>query len=139
MFSATPLTDYFKRKPKLLFLIDGSGALLTAFLLFVVLSNFSEYVGMPQLVLDCLSIIAFSFSIYSFACYLFLKNRWPVFINIIAIANLLYCAATLFLLFAYYQQLTVLAVLYFSLEIGVIIVLCSLEFRVASKLQSGTR
>jgi hypothetical protein len=41
-------------KSKDLFLMDGIGALLTAFLLFFVLKTFNEFVGMPEHVLTFL-------------------------------------------------------------------------------------
>ena len=43
------------QKPRALFLVDGIGAFITAFLLLVILRTFNEYVGMPPAVLTCLT------------------------------------------------------------------------------------
>ena len=113
--------------PKRLFLIDGFGALLTAFILFAILRSFNEYFGMPSNVLNLLSIIAFIFSAYSFGCFFLIKNNWHPFLRAIIIANLLYCILTFGLVIYNYPQLTLLAVTYFLLEIVVICILVFLE------------
>lgn len=120
-------------KPKTLFLIDGIGALLTAFLLFVVLRAFREYVGMPDVILTSLSLIAVVFAIYSIGCCLFLKNTWKPFLTIISTANLLYCCLTTVLVVYYYPLLTILGVIYFSGEIAVICGLVFIELKILSR------
>jgi hypothetical protein len=115
----------FKLKPKNLFLIDGLGALLTAFFLFVILRTFSEYFGMPQTTLTYLSVIALFFFFYSFACFYLLKNDWKPFLRIISIANLLYCILTLGLVIYHRQSITLLGITYFFAEI---ILVCGLVF-----------
>jgi hypothetical protein len=108
------------QNPKKLFLIDGLGAFLTAFILFVILRTFNEYIGMPKYILTLLSIIALVFCVYSFSCFFFLnKNRKP-FLLINSIANMLYCCLTLGLIIYYFPQLTILGLTYFLLEILVI-------------------
>jgi thiol:disulfide interchange protein len=73
--------------PKRLFLIDGLGAFLTAFMLGVVLANFESSFGMPLKTLYFLSFLAGLFCLYSFFCYflyplsggLFSKRlRWQI-------------------------------------------------------------
>jgi hypothetical protein len=115
---------------KKLFLIDGLGAFLTAFFLFVILRTFNEYIGMPKSILTLLSIIALVFGVYSFSCFFFLnKNRKP-FLLTICIANILYCCLTLGLIIYYFPQLTILGITYFLLEIIVIGVLVYYEINV---------
>jgi len=111
--------------PKRLFLFDGFGALLTAFILLAILRTFNEYFKMPPNALNFLSIISLIFSAYSFCCFFLVKNNWHPFLRAIIIANLLYCILTLGLVFYNYQQLTILAVTYFLIEI---IVVCILVF-----------
>lgn len=120
-------------KPRFLFLIDGIGAFATAFLLYVVLRTFNVYIGMPPHVLMNLSVIAIIFSIYSFSCFLFLKNRWKMFLIVIGIANLFYCFLTGLLVFHYYPLLTALGVVYFSGEMLIILALVYLELKAAGK------
>jgi hypothetical protein len=116
--------------PKKIFLVDSLGALLTAFLLFVILVTFNKYFGMPETTLHFLSITALVFSAYSFCCFLLLKNNWHPFLRAIIIANLLYCCLTLGLVIYHYQLLTMLGVIYFLAEIGVVCILVFIEIKV---------
>jgi hypothetical protein len=125
------LINHLSEKPKILFLIDSVGAFLTAFFLFVVMRSLNVYFGMPKIVLTYLSAIAGFFCIYSFSCFLFLKERWTLFIKIIAVANFLYCFVTLGLLIKYYSFLTILGTTYFLTEIIVIALLGFVELKVA--------
>jgi hypothetical protein len=54
--------------PRFMFLIDGFGAVLTAFLSGVVLVRFEEFFGMPSNIMSILAIIACAFAAYSFTC-----------------------------------------------------------------------
>lgn len=119
----------------MLFLTDSLGALLTAIMLFFVLGNFHEYIGMPPSILHFLSAIAACFCIYSAACFLFLKSKWPVFIKAISYANLSYCVLTMGLMIAYYSQLTLLGLVYFTGEIIIICSLVYIELKVAQALK----
>ncbi len=115
----------FKLNPRILFLVDGLGALTTAFFLFVILKTYNEYIGMPQLILNYLSIIAVLLSLYSMSCFSLLKNQSQIFLRIIGVANLLYCCLTMGLLIYNYQGLTILGATYFLTEIMII---CGLAF-----------
>jgi len=121
-----------KINPKNLFLIDGFGALLSAFSLGIVLVKFEEIVGMPQRVLYILALMACIFAVYSFSCYLRVNKNWRPFLKAIAFANLLYCCLTIGLVLYFYQSLTALGILYFVLEIIVILLLVSIELKMAS-------
>jgi len=57
------------QEPTRLFLIDGYGALLSAFLYMVVLVNFESAFGMPQRELHFLGFLAGVYAVYSFSCY----------------------------------------------------------------------
>lgn len=121
------LITQLSAQPKRLFLIDGLGAFLTAFLLSVVLANFESSFGMPQKTLYFLSFLAGIFCLYSFCCYFFVASNWRPFLKVIAVANTLYCGLTLGLVFYYYQSLTLLGIVYFLGEIGVIVGLVVVE------------
>jgi hypothetical protein len=118
--------------PKRIFLADGAGALLTAFLLAVVVAGFETKFGMPRKVLYSLSLVACLFCIYSFACYFFTPVRWQPWLKLIAIANLLYCCATVALVCWFYQRLTPLGLIYFLLEMAVILILVRFEWMIAT-------
>jgi hypothetical protein len=124
-------------KPKALFLIDSLGAMLTAFLLFVVLRNFSEYFGMPITMLTYLSAIAACFCVYSTTCFFFLKENWVPFIRIISISNLLYCVLTTGLVIAYYPTLNIIGITYFLVEITIIGSLVYIEHKVATEINKN--
>ncbi|MGB1207078.1 MAG: hypothetical protein ACPG5B_15640 [Chitinophagales bacterium] len=118
--------------PKHIFLIDGLGALISAFSLGIVLVIFKNYFGMPQNVLHVLAAIACIFAIYSFSCALRMPKIWQLFLKLIAMANFIYCCVTIALLYYFYQKLTILGLIYFVLEIIVIFVLVKIEFAIAN-------
>lgn len=118
-------------KPRLVFLIDSLGAMATAFFLIVVMREFNEYFGMPDMILVYLSAIAACYCFYSAACFLFLKENHAPFIRVISIANLLYCVLTMGLLIKYSDQLTALGVTYFTAEIVIICVIAFAELNLA--------
>jgi len=138
MIKATrQIIHYFAKKPRNLFLTDSLGALLTTFLLFVVLRNFPEHFGMPKLVLTYLSGIAACLCLYSTVCFYFLKDNWTPFIRGISIANLLYCMLTMGLLFIYFPQLTIIGLLYFLMEIVIILGLVFIEGQVVAAIKNN--
>lgn len=126
---------FFKRmtlNPKLIFLIDGLGALLSTFLLGFVLIELQNLFGMPAEVLHFLATIASIFALYSFICAFCINKNWRFFLKIIAIFNLSYCILTFFLVYANQIFLTNLGVIYFSIEIIIITILALFEIKLAS-------
>ena len=118
-----------KMQPKKLFLVDSLGALLSAILLGFILARFEPTFGMPQKVVHVLAVIPCIFSLYSFFCFFIKIGNWKPYMKIIAIANLLYCCLTFGLMVYYYQQLTVLGLIYFILEIIVVVILAFIELK----------
>lgn len=114
---------------KRLFIVDGLGACLTAFLLAAILTPLNEYFGMPRTVLIILSIIAFFFAFYSICCFFLINKKWQPFLKIIAIANILYCCLTTLFVIKYFTILTILGVSYFLFEIAIICGLVFFEIR----------
>ncbi|MER0438395.1 hypothetical protein [Emticicia sp. W12TSBA100-4] len=127
------ILDRLTLNPKSLFLIDGLGALLTAFLTGVILRKFEDAFGMPQKHLCVLSILACIFAVYSMNCYFFVGKNWSTYLKIIAIANLMYCLLTAILVIVLYQQLTILGIIYFIGEILIILGLVYVELSFSSK------
>lgn len=120
--------------PKKVFLLDGLGAVLSAFLLGVVLVHFETDFGMPHNVLYFLALIACVFAVYSLTCYFRLTKNWRIFIKIIAFANLLYAFISLGFVFYLYPQLSGLDITYFLLEILVLIIIIALELKTVAAL-----
>ncbi|MCC6410623.1 MAG: hypothetical protein IT270_03125 [Saprospiraceae bacterium] len=119
--------------PRKLFLIDGLGALLSSFLLGIVLVKLEPVFGMPKNVLAILSLLALLFAVYSLVVYWIFPERWRPAMRVIAVVNLLYCCVTLGLVYAYREVVTDWGVLYFVLEVVVVASLATLEWRTASR------
>ncbi len=119
----------FISKPKNIFLLDSFGALLTTILLYFVLRNFNDFFGLSKDVFEYLTIISFTFFIYSISCYLLVKKNWKSFLKIIFTANILYCVLTLGIILYYCQSISFFGIVYFLAEIVVIIGLVSLEIK----------
>jgi hypothetical protein len=115
--------------PKQLFLIDNLGGLLSTLLLGVVLVRFKTAFGMPLHVLYTLSCIACVYALYSFLCYWQVKGNHRLYMQALAMANLLYCCLTVGLVIYHRQQLTKLGLTYFLLEIVVIVSLIIMELK----------
>lgn len=129
--------NYFTKKTKALFLVDGLGAALTTFYLYFVLRHFYEYFGMPIYILTYLSLIGLVFCVYSMTCFFLLKENWTPFLRLIGVGNLIYCILTMILVYIYFNDLTKLGVIYFLLEITIIVVIVYIELRVASAFKNN--
>lgn len=113
--------------PKTIFLIDGLGATLSAFLMIAVLKPFNEFVGMPRELLTLLSIGALILATYSFSCFVFLRNKVQKLLKPLITANLSYCIVTLALVIYFYDNLTILGLIYFLAEISLVFGLVYIE------------
>ncbi|MFS4494188.1 hypothetical protein [Maribacter sp. 2308TA10-17] len=118
--------------PKKLFLIDATGALISAFFLGVILRRYESTFGMQSDILLFLALLPILFAAYDYYCYFFLKTNWRSYLKGIAIANLIYCCITITLVVFHYQSLTILGLSYFLLELLVIAIIVGAEWR-ASK------
>lgn len=123
--------------PKRLFLVDGLGGMLSAFLLGVVLARFETVFGMPQKVLYFLSCFACMYATYSLLSYRRAKENWRPWMQAIAVANLLYCCLTIGLVIYHHQALTKLGLLYFLLEVVIITGLAIMELKTVSQFGSA--
>ena len=117
-------------KPKQVFIVDYLGAMLSSFLLGIVLVYFQSYVGLPKAILYQLAIIALVLMTYSGLCILLIKKNHKPFLITIGIANIVYCIGSLYINFA---ELTILGLSYFILEKGIVLTLAYLEIKTALK------
>ena len=69
----------FTSTPKQLFILDGLGALLSAFLLGVVLVKLESVFGIPKNTLYFLAFLPCLFAIYDFYCYFQAKENTVFF------------------------------------------------------------
>jgi len=117
--------------PNTLFLIDGFGALLSAFLLGVVLVQLESIFGMPKESLYFLAFLPCLFAVYDFFCYLKVHNNELLFLKRIAIGNLSYCCLSIGFIVLNYNQLTKVGLAYFVLELIVVLILGLTELKIA--------
>ena len=120
--------------PKKLFLIDGFGAMLSVFLLGVVLMKFEEVFGIPSSALYILAVIPIFYATYDFYCYRKRHQKIGLFLKGIAILNLIYCCISLGLAFYHFGIITNLGWIYILIEIIIILLLAIIEFRVGRKI-----
>jgi len=118
---------------KKILLYDGLGALLSAIMHAFVLVKFQELIGMPESVLVPLGIVAACFMVYSLSSYFFSGSKWRGFLKVIAIANLLFCVVSAFLVIKCLDSLTTMGVLYFVGEILIVSGLAIYELKVSRK------
>jgi len=131
MINQHTIISYFVKNPKIIFLFDSIGAFISAICLLIISRFYSNYIGINPSTLQLLTILPIIFCIYSACCYLLIKRRYKPFILIIAIANFLYCLITLVLMFTLYSELTILGLSYFVLELMIIALIISIEFKVS--------
>lgn len=126
--------NYLTGNPRMMLLIDAIGAFFTAFMLGIVLTNYTDVFGMPKNVLQPLAIAALCFALYSFIGYLF-TNTYKPYIRVIAFANLCYCLASTIITVKYYQSLSISGIMYFIGEIAIILSMVYIELRVANSIK----
>ncbi|PBQ33110.1 hypothetical protein CNR22_15425 [Sphingobacteriaceae bacterium] len=122
--------------PKTFLLIDSVGALLTTIGLVVIRFFFEAWFRMPWYMLLVLAAIAFTFFIYSFCSFYFVKTNHAVFLGRISRANYAYCFLTVCLLIKYRLTLTIFDWFYFVSEVLIILALVLLEARSIKREQS---
>lgn len=126
-----PMIEKIAKKPRKIFLIDAFGAFLsTLFLGTMILLKSKTQLGMPLKTLVLLVLVAASFSIYSFVCSYFVKDKWQLFLKIIVLFNSLYSTLTIVLMVFFYNQLSVIELIYFSAELFLLIFLILFEYKV---------
>ena len=121
-------------EPKKLFLADGLGAIVSAFLLGVILVKYEPSFGMPKTVLYFLASIACLFAVYSLGCLFLVTKNFQPYLKGIALANLSYCCITIALVLYFSQKLTILGWTYFILELIVLVFLARLERKTIARL-----
>ena len=124
-------------KPRVIFLIDGLGALNSFILLFFVLRNYHEYIGLPQQILTYLSVFALCLFVFSASCYFFLKSHWSFFIKLLSFGNIAYCIFSILILIYFYQNITFIGVTYFIIEKAIVLGLAFFELKLSASVDNG--
>ncbi len=124
----------FIKQTKRLLIIDIFGALITTTLLLLVVNNFNHFFGVTSSQINILAIISFLICSYGIVCWLTTKKNWKLLLLILALFNLIYCLTTVFVLNSS-TGLTIYGILYFFIEIVIILVLAFLEIKTALRLK----
>lgn len=128
-------SDKALQNPYFIFLIDGVGAGVTSLSLLLVLPNLPEVFNMPVNILYFLGLIALVFAAYSFGNFFAKWSTIKLLIRIIAIANLMYCLLSGFIVAQLFSSISTLDVLYFAGEILIVSVLAVFELRLAKRIE----
>jgi hypothetical protein len=117
---------------KKIFLIDGIGALASAFLLGVVLVRFEAHFGIPKSTLYVLAGISCIFALYDFYCFLKVKESLAKYLKWIATANLLYCCLSIGFAFYHSSEIKSLGWAYMIGEVAIVVALALYELKTAN-------
>ena len=117
--------------PKSLFLIDGLGALLSAFILGFVLTQFESIFGIPSSTLYFLASIPCLLTVYDLVVYKKIENKLGIYLKAIAIMNLLYCLLSISLAYFHCESITLWGWVYMILEVCIISAIAYIELLVA--------
>jgi hypothetical protein len=122
---------------KKLFIIDGFGALISAFLLGVILVRYESVFGLPISTLYFLAFWPCLFVFYDLYCYFRIENKTGFFLKGIAFANITYCILSIATAFYHSTTITHVGWIYIVLEIIVVLILVKIELKVANDLSSN--
>ena len=120
---------------KKLFLVDGLGAILSAFLLGVVLVKFEWFFGIPKTTLYFLAALPIFFAIYDFYCFLKIESQLNKYLKAIAVINLCYCCLSLGLAFYHFDIITTFGWIYIIGEILIVVLIAIIELRAVNHHQ----
>jgi len=118
-----------KINPNRIFLVDATGALLTAVFLFGILAQFESLFGMPSKTLYLLSGIALCLFLYSIICHLMIVENWKPYLKIIIICNVIYGLLSIGFVSIHFEKITKFGLLYFVTELIIIGIIVLLEYR----------
>jgi predicted membrane-bound spermidine synthase len=118
--------------PRALLTIDLFGALLTGLVTLLVLAPERIPTGLPSRTLYLFGTIACCFALFD--ALALTNQRFAInALRIISLLNLTYCIGTLIICILHFQQVTVFGLVYFALEIPVVLTIAWWEWTVAKK------
>lgn len=123
--------------PKRIFLLDGIGALLSAFMLGIVLVNMEEVFGIPVNMLYLLAALPVLFAIFDFLTFYKSPKDITKYLKAIAIANFAYCVTSLVLAITHRAELKTLGWIYLAVEMLIVLILAYFENYVVDKIKTN--
>lgn len=112
---------------KRLLLVDGIGALISALFIGLVWLPNAEITGLPAALLWWLAALPIAFCVLDFSNGL--RGKYRFGLRLIAPLNLAYCAFSGLALSYYWWDISIWVKLYFSGEIGLVLILSYVELR----------
>lgn len=125
------IIERFKTNPKKLLIIDGVGAIISAFLLGVVLVIFENIFGIPKQTLYILASLPVLFAIYDLYAFKQENNKIYMFIKNIALLNILYCFISIGFAFYHIETIKFFGWIYIIVEIFIVAILASIELKIS--------
>lgn len=120
------------QSPWRILLLDLFGALITALATWILFSTGWLPTGLPTVSLKTMAVVAFSFSCFDAACFFLVSDaRKPL--KIIAILNLLYVGLSIAICWIYAKDLTLIGMVYFSIEFVLVVSLACWEWKIANR------
>ncbi len=127
----------FTQNPKQLLIIDAIGAFITLGLVALIAKYFGTFFGIPFDYFAILAVIALLIFIYSSTCFLTVKEiTWQLLLSL-AIINFIYCFLILTLIIHLKSEIKPLGLLYFLLEILILLLLIGIEYLVSMKIRKN--
>ena len=117
----------FAKRPKILFLLDGFGAFVSALFLAFVLPTIQEKVGVAHGHLIYLACFAGFLMLIDLYRWMAANDKWEKRIRFVIMFNLIYCAVSLVVIGLSFETITTLGLLYFAAEIFIILALVRFE------------
>lgn len=119
-----------------LFAVDAAGAFLTIILLLGVVRPLHQWMGLPPFVPVLLACIAVGLLVASGSCYLWVRQRLPVWYTAIGLGNVAYCLIAVTVLATCCPAITIWGVLWFAGELLIILALAAVELRIIAPKQA---
>ncbi|MFN0275123.1 MAG: hypothetical protein ACKVPJ_05225 [Chitinophagales bacterium] len=130
------IINWGKDNPKKVFLVDCVGAILSAFLLGIVLVQLERIFGIPKPTLYFLATLPCLFAMYDLYCYFKISKKPGLFLKGIAIANLLYGVLSIGLAIYHCNTITQWGWAYIIGEIMIVTAIAVFEWNVANRLMT---
>ena len=122
---------------KKIFLLDGFGAMLSAFILGIVLVKLESIFGIPKISLYFLASLPFLFAVYDLYVYFNINENLEKYLKVIAIFNIIYCCISIGIAFYNFQLLTAFGWIYILIEVLIIAFIAKMEFNAVSNFRKN--
>jgi hypothetical protein len=129
------LVVLFAKKPRSLLLIDAAGALVSAFMLGIVLPGFEQFFGIPTATLYVLAILPLGFVLFDLLAYGLGRSNMALCLRIISVLNLLYVLLSLASALLVQDQLKWPGMVYLAGELCLVAWLAVLEWKLAGAIR----